>query len=233
MQVQEKKIKGFTVLELIVVLALVGILSAVAYPNFSEWNHSREVSRDVDKINSLIRNTHIQTERGSLAYVQVIFSLTADGLEVEGKGLSMSTLASKINNGDDTWNKNASSRCNITDENYWDTHKTGAPQIIKDSVYKITLTSLSTNLAGTGAICFSRNGKFYEGGGTLNATAGSPINEINLCSVKRSSDCDVTGVLLADQKKLYLHAIKWSRYGNINKVKWEVRNEGGRWSDEL
>ena len=57
MQMQRKKIKGFTVLELIVVLALVGILSAVAYPNFSEWNHSREVSRDVDKINSLTGNT--------------------------------------------------------------------------------------------------------------------------------------------------------------------------------
>ena len=144
----------------------------------------------------------------------------------------MTSLANKINDGDNEWNTVSSSRCDTEDGSYWDTDKTDTVQVIKDSVYKITLTSLSTNLAGTGAICFSRNGKFYEGGGTLNAGAGSPINEINLCSFKRSIDCDITSVPLADQKELYLHAIKWSRYGNINKVKWEVRNEGGRWSDE-
>ena len=43
MLVQEKNNKGLSLLELIVVLSIVGILSAVAYPNFSSWYKEREV----------------------------------------------------------------------------------------------------------------------------------------------------------------------------------------------
>ena len=101
---QEKNIKGFSILELLVVLALVAIISGAAYPNFSEWNKERAVRSDVDKIAALIKNTYTQTERGALAYVQIYFNQTSDGLFVEGRGLTMSTLATKINNGDDDWN---------------------------------------------------------------------------------------------------------------------------------
>ena len=101
MPLQEKNIKGFSVLELVVVLTIVAIISGVAYPNFSEWNKERAVRSDVDKIAALIKNTYTQTERGALAYVQIYFNQTSDGLFVEGRGLTMSTLATKINNGDD------------------------------------------------------------------------------------------------------------------------------------
>ena len=94
---QEKNTKGFSILELLVVLALVAIISGAAYPNFSEWNKERAVRSDVDKIAALIKNTYTQTERGALAYVQIYFNKTDDGLFVEGRGLTMSTLATKIN----------------------------------------------------------------------------------------------------------------------------------------
>ena len=48
MPLQEKNIKGFSVLELVVVLTIVAIISVVAYPNFSEWNIERAVRSDVD-----------------------------------------------------------------------------------------------------------------------------------------------------------------------------------------
>ena len=97
MQVLEKNIKGFTILELLVVLAIVGVISAVAYPNFSSWNKEREVRSAVTKISSLIRNIHAQTEKGTFAYVQVKFTNTDKSLTVETKGMTMDTLATKMN----------------------------------------------------------------------------------------------------------------------------------------
>ena len=63
MPLQEKNIKGFSVLELVVVLAIVATISVVAYPNFSEWNKERGVRSDVDKITALIRNTYTLKQR--------------------------------------------------------------------------------------------------------------------------------------------------------------------------
>ena len=74
MLVQEKNIKGFNLLELIVVIVLVGILSASAYPKFQSWSKEREVRLAVTKIQSIIKNIHVQTERGTFGYVQVRFT---------------------------------------------------------------------------------------------------------------------------------------------------------------
>ena len=60
MLVQEKNIKGFNVLELIVVLTIVGIISAVAYPNFSSWTKERQVRSGATKIQSFMKNIHSQ-----------------------------------------------------------------------------------------------------------------------------------------------------------------------------
>ena len=40
------KIKAFTLLELLVVIALLGVFSAIAYPNISNWITDREVKSE-------------------------------------------------------------------------------------------------------------------------------------------------------------------------------------------
>ena len=102
MQQREKNNKGFNILELLVVLAIVGVISAVAYPNFSSWNKEREVRQSVARISTLIKNILIQTERGTFAYVQVLFDNSdSSNLVVTSKGMTMQSLATKINDGDD------------------------------------------------------------------------------------------------------------------------------------
>ena len=51
-----------------------------------------------------------------------------------------------------------------------------------------------------------------------------------------SSSAFGCGTETDDQKNLYLNAIKWSRYGNISKAKWQVKQSSGSyvgyWSDD-
>ena len=71
MRVRDEKIKGFNVLELIVVGVLIGVISAIGYPNFSEWRKDRETRSAVLSIKSLIEGINSQVQRGQYAFVQV------------------------------------------------------------------------------------------------------------------------------------------------------------------
>ena len=81
MLAQEKKIRGFNILELLVVIVIVGILSAAAYPNFSDWRSERAARAATVKIKNLIQGINAQVQRGLYAYVQVLVENTKDNFE--------------------------------------------------------------------------------------------------------------------------------------------------------
>ena len=103
MRVQDEKIKGFNVLELIVVVALIGVISAIGYPNFSEWRKDRETRSAVLSIKSLIEGINSQVQRGQYAFVQVHILEEVNGAErnliVTSKGMKSEKLASLLNDG--------------------------------------------------------------------------------------------------------------------------------------
>ena len=53
MRAQEKTIKGFTIFEVIIVMVLIGIVSGLAYPGFSQWRKDRAVKNSAIKIRGL------------------------------------------------------------------------------------------------------------------------------------------------------------------------------------
>ena len=53
---QNQDIKGFTLLELLVVITIVIIISAVGYPKFSSWKKDREVRVASENIANMIRD---------------------------------------------------------------------------------------------------------------------------------------------------------------------------------
>ena len=54
MRVQEKNNKGFNILEIVVVLALVAIITGIAIPNFSSWNKERKTKSAAQNLSLII-----------------------------------------------------------------------------------------------------------------------------------------------------------------------------------
>ncbi len=228
MQGQEKNIKGFNLLELIVVLTIVGIVSAVAYPNFSTWNKERKVRAAVKRVETIVRNAYVQTERGTFAYVQVLFDNNIDELVITSKGITMANLVTKMNDMNDLWNTEPQLRCNVDDADYWDTDQDTTSDDIKNAVYSITLEDVSTNFVGTpSAVCFARNGKFHEGSNSLTGdqSTGVPHQFVYICKRDRVEPrCDIEDtsgdVDVCPGSEISLSRVHWNRFGNIQVSKF-------------
>ena len=78
---QEKNIKGFNLLELIVVIAIIGAISAAAYPNFSKWSKERKIRYGTEKLIRVLKDIKVQTDRATFAYVQVLFQNNENGTQ--------------------------------------------------------------------------------------------------------------------------------------------------------
>ena len=236
MRVQDEKIKGFNVLELIIVIAIIGVLSAVAYPNFSDWRKDRETRNSVVKIKSLIEGINAQVQRGQYAFVQVDVE-EDDVLIVTSKGMKPKTLATLLNNGESGWWVTPNERCNIVDEAdeaYWDEDPDpDRNQIIdldKIEVRQIVLDNVATTWRDKiGAVCFGKNDQWYSGNGELVSSSGDDVivdSYLFICNRSNTrSQCDidnVTGEPTTEHDHLYV--IEWSRFGNIKLEKWNKRD---------
>ena len=245
MRAQDEKIKGFNILELIVVVLIIGVLSAVGYPRFNDWRKDRETRDAVIQIRSLIQGIYSQTQRGQYAFVQVHISEEADGADrnivVTSKGMKAETLASLLNNRNSVWwtasrTPDYANICNITDDAYWDDDPDQGSDNIE--VRQITLQGVATTWTGrVGAVCFGKNDLWFSGNGEL--ASSSPLsNEVTvdnylfICDRSNTPiQCNmdpVTGAPRTEHGQLY--AIEWSRFGNISVEKWyppDVNN--GEW----
>ena len=239
MRVQDEKIKGFNVLELIVVIAIIGVLSAVAYPNFSDWRKDRETRNSVVKIKSLIEGINAQVQRGQYAFVQVDVNEVRlvsgdDGLIVTSKGMKPKTLATLLNTGGSDWWVKPNERCNNVDQAYWDEDPDpDRDQIIdldKIEVRQIVLDNVATTWRDKkGAVCFGKNDQWYSGNGELVSSSGGDLSVdsyLFICNRSRTrSQCDIdndTGEPTTEHD--YLYVIEWSRFGNIKLEKWNKRD---------
>jgi len=231
--VQDEKIKGFNVLELIIVIAIIGVLSAVAYPNFSDWRKDRETRSAVVKIKSLIEGINAQVQRGQYAFVQVDVE-EDDVLIVTSKGMKPKTLATFLNNGESDWWKKPDERCKKNVGEYWDEDPDpDRNQIIdldKIEVRQIVLDNVATTWRDdVGAVCFGKNDQWYSGNGELVSSSGDDVivdSYLFICNRSNTrSQCDidnVTGEPTTEHDHLYV--IEWSRFGNIKLEKWNKRD---------
>ena len=220
MRVQEKNIKGFNILELLVVIVIISVVSAAAYPNFSSWRKERELRGAAEEIKNLFSNISSQVQRGLYAFVQVDVKedATDKTLTITSKGMHMDTLMATARTED--WTTDMKIRCNHTqtwdDEGGPDNKKLEVAQLIYDNV-AINFSAPKTD----GTVCFSKDGTYYSAAGELET---DPF--FYIC--RRSSTnkrCDVSDTGVPDEELDDVFAINWSRFGNITLEKWSKTKE--------
>ena len=219
----EENNKGFTTLEVIVVLCIVGILSAISFPRILDWNKARAVKSDVLKAFNVFDNINSQVQRGLYAFVQVYIIYkeaddTGTSLTITSRGITADTLGDKIISGSF---RNASERCS-RDIDDWDHDGTRSE---RPEVSTVVLDNLQTTLADQDeeGVCFSKDGRWYsttdgldgENSLELFGTGGLCDNHLfpeDELDIRRGPQCE--------------YRIIWSRFGNIKVEKWaEVKGD--------
>ena len=70
MQMQEKKVKGFSLLELLVVVTIIGVISSLSFGPFMKWRGDRAVRTEALNTTSVIKDIFTQVQRGNYSFVQ-------------------------------------------------------------------------------------------------------------------------------------------------------------------
>ena len=241
MRAQDETIKGFSLLELLVVVVIIGVISGVGYPKFNEWRIDRETRNSVIKIKSLFDGINAQVKRGQYAFVQVHIKEESDSLHVTSKGMKPAKLASLINDSTSTWWSDINGRCNTDGDAYWDDDPHQGRNSIE--VRQIVLDNIATTWTKkTVAVCFGKNERWFsatsnftssppppkeeEGGGlSMQSMLNSPSNQLIVCRrTSTQSQCDQADPSASEQS----FKIEWSRFGNVKLEKWDKRN--GSWT---
>ena len=242
MQLQEKNIKGFNILELIVVVVIIGLISALAFPNISSWTKERETRNAAQRIKTLMTNINSQVQRGKYGFVQVFVQDLTVGkgdeakqiVIVKSKGMKMNTLMTMVNDGDHDWNEDTGNTnwCNADETNtdYWDDQ--GSKDGIVPEVGYFSFDNIAVNFRNKiGAVCFSSDGTWYSGAEEFISVSDSDssvsVDSMFFLCVRKVAEsvCEIgqtdgfpTATTIKNNQPIF--SVSWSRFGNITLEKW-------------
>ena len=217
---QNQNIKGFTLLELLVVLAIVAIVSAVGYPSFDTWVSKNRVKSEADKIAGLFSSATTQVERGMYAYVLIEFESGKFPTVITARGVSQSDLVKRLR-------QDPPIKCDTSDfAGLWTEINT---HTMHEDTYIDTLAKKGVG-GGGATICFSKGGTYFKSNTGLgnkffdgeNKVGKETSNFITICH-NNSSHCDTLNGAFDDEKKYTAYLVRYSRFGLITKYIWSFK----------
>ncbi len=231
MQMQVKKVKGFSLLELIVVIAIIGAMSATAFGPFMKWRAEREVRSQATNAASMMRSIFSQVQRGQYSFVQfeIYRDSDAEELVLETNGLKLNKFTELVR---DKWDGSTEKdfhkfelRCSMDID--WDDEGATSNELtvrqIRIDETKV-LMGLEDNVAipdSGGSICFSKDGTYYSASGVFLDTGLSGEFEAKenlfICQKSSGAFCQFDG---GDPIQNNFFRVEWSRFGSINLYKW-------------
>ena len=194
MQMQRKKIKGFSLIELVVVIAIIGIISTLGFEPFQKWRKDRIARAAAVKVSGLIQDIYSQVQRGHYSFAQ--FRVHLEGSEddktwiISSYGMETKNFTTLVRNKYDSSNNLTEfhvfeERCktNLTfngeimwnDQGYPINAGGEASKKLTVSSYEID-DKLSIGVPGNelaeGTVCFSKDGSYYAAGGMFLSGSG-------------------------------------------------------------
>ena len=246
MQMQQKKIKGFTLLELMVVIIIIGLISAIGFLPFQSWRSDRLARAGAVSVSSVIQDIYSQVQRGHYSFSmfrvhsvtksnETTWFISSYGMETE----NFTTLVRNKYNGTTlaefhVFEKRCKTDLLFDSVNMWDDQ--GYPISSGDKASKkLTVSSyeiddkLSIGVSGIdepveGTVCFSKDGSYYSAGGMFlsNAFGGgdSAIVGGESSIIEEMYVCTAeSGADSCSSSSENFYSITWSRFGNIDMQK--------------
>ena len=218
-----KKIKGFTILEVIIVLSLVGIISAIGIPQFNSWNKDRVVRAEAERVRDIVTSITSQVQRGLYGFGQFQVEVSGRNVSFSTNGMLMANIATRVFVGMPVL-------CQSGDlaEDYWD-HFGADRQNAEVRFYQTDEIIVDVSNA---VVCFSKDGSLFSGGldfgDNMNVVETIFICSRNTetCEDPEADDIGLTGTEVGgDQPEEVgdsgvIYVVSWSRFGNVKLEKW-------------
>ena len=217
-----KKIKGFTILEVIIVLSLVGIISAIGIPNFNSWNKSRIVKGEAERVRDLVTSINSQVQRGLYGFGQFEVDVSDEVIIFSTQGILMGNMVTKV--------LTEAQKCKTTQEgpDYWD-HFGGAG--ISEVRFHESF-DIKVDVSDRVAVCFSKDGSLFSFTDESNTGDDDDASEERSFSFENIFICsrDIETCQNPEEAEEpsdggIIYVVSWSRFGNVKLEKWNEVSE--------